>query len=491
MDEKEKMTPKKQSVIRTWFQAAWFVLTNSYIRGFTKGMIFAGNTKVICFPGLNCYSCPGALAACPMGALQAVMGNSSYRVSLYVFGFLGAIGALFGRLVCGWMCPFGLFQDLLHKIPITKKIKNLPGHKFLKYLRYVILVIFPLLLVSIVKDLTGTSDPWFCEWICPSGMLLGGIPLVTLNAGLREAAAGRFIWKLAVLIVISLMSIKVYRPFCKYLCPLGAIYGFFNPISSYRLVIDKEKCVSCGMCQKACGMDIKTFENPNSMDCIRCGSCIASCPKGAISSTWGQKIDKVKSRCFVDEDEGALNLTELPKEISKKATFFGAIAIISGICGVCATYLFALRSAFISKLTIEIYKDYLPTYFILDGLLVVAAALLLIVGIYAIAKKEDAKALLTLPEKSISIVIVLAIGYLIAFVGCIIDSRTYGQIMIPTTYDAAFLLTSVVAVPLSIALKNTILGKENKKLWRLLSVLYVLSLLGTALAFWLLTVLPQ
>ena len=130
------MTPKKQSVIRTWFQAAWFVLTNSYIRGFTKGKIFAGNTKVICFPGLNCYSCPGALAACPMGSLQAVMGNSSYRISLYVFGMLSALGVVLGRLICGWMCPFGLFQDLLHKIPITKKIKNLPGHKYLKYLRY-------------------------------------------------------------------------------------------------------------------------------------------------------------------------------------------------------------------------------------------------------------------------------------------------------------------------------------------------------------------
>lgn len=172
MNEKSDNTMKKQGRIRLWFQAAWFVLTNGYIRGYTKGQIFNGNTKVLCLPGLNCYSCPGALASCPMGALQAILGNASYRMSLYVFGLLGAFGVVFGRLICGWMCPFGFFQDLLYKIKIKVKKKNLPGHKYLKYLRYVILVLFPILLVSMMLDVTGTSMPWFCEWICPSGMLL-------------------------------------------------------------------------------------------------------------------------------------------------------------------------------------------------------------------------------------------------------------------------------------------------------------------------------
>lgn len=288
MNKRNNEKIKKQSRIRTWFQAAWFVLTNSYLRGYTKGMIFTGNTKVVCVPGLNCYSCPGALAACPMGSLQAVMGDSTFRISLYVFGMLAALGALFGRLVCGWMCPFGLFQDLLHKIPVKIRKKNLPGHKYLKYLKYVILIVFPILLVSIVTDLTGTSSPWFCEWICPSGTLLGGIPLVIMNSGLREAAGFRFAWKMAILIVITILAIIYYRPFCKYLCPLGAIYSLFNPISSYRLVIDKDKCVSCGTCQKACGMDIRTFETPNSLECIRCGSCMSACPVGAISSKIGR-----------------------------------------------------------------------------------------------------------------------------------------------------------------------------------------------------------
>ena len=142
---------------------AFFVLTNGYIRGYTKGMIYAGPTKSVCLPGLNCYSCPGALGSCPMGSLQAVLGDSSYRVSLYVFGAIAAMGVVFGRLICSWMCPFGLFQDLLYKIKRNNKKKNLPGHKYLKYLRYVILIVFPILLTSLVLDVTGTSSPWFCE----------------------------------------------------------------------------------------------------------------------------------------------------------------------------------------------------------------------------------------------------------------------------------------------------------------------------------------
>lgn len=184
MEKKKTDTIKQQSRVRLWFQAAWFVLTNSYMRGYTNGKIYTGGTKVLCVPGLNCYSCPGALGSCPMGALQAVLGDPTYRVSLYVFGLLAAMGVLFGRLICGWMCPFGLVQDLLYKIKVKTKKKNLPGHQYLKYLRYVILVIFPLLAVWVVSGLTGTTEPWFCELICPSGTLLGGVPLVLLSSSL-------------------------------------------------------------------------------------------------------------------------------------------------------------------------------------------------------------------------------------------------------------------------------------------------------------------
>ena len=278
---------KKTGNIRDWFRAAWFALTNGYVRGFTNGRIYTGKTKAVCVPGLNCYSCPGATFACPIGALQTVIGKSSYRISLYVFGLLTLFGVLLGRLVCGWMCPFGFVQDLLYKIKVKGKKKNLPGHKYLKCLRYAILVLFVLFLTAFVGVVSGVGQPWFCEWICPSGTLFGGIPLVTLNPGLRDALGFRFAWKCILLVLFLVGAVWYYRPFCKYICPLGAIYGLFNPVSTYRLEIDTDKCIKCGACQRACGMDIKTYETPNCQDCIRCGECIKACPKGAITSTWG------------------------------------------------------------------------------------------------------------------------------------------------------------------------------------------------------------
>lgn len=282
------MSKKKRNrqTTRLIFQAAFFALTNGYARGFAKGKIYTGANKMLCVPGLNCYSCPGAMGSCPLGSLQSVLSDRGFTFSCYVFGVIMAFGALFGRLICGWMCPFGLFQDLLHKIPLFKKTKRLPGHKWLKYTKYVVLIVFVVLLPSVVADVTGAGSPWFCEYICPSGTLLGGIPLTIANTSLRSAIGFRFWWKVIVLVALTILSIKVYRPFCKYLCPLGALYGAANPISFYRLRVNKDACVGCGACQKACGMDIPVWQQPNSMECIRCGKCKQVCPQHAITSTW-------------------------------------------------------------------------------------------------------------------------------------------------------------------------------------------------------------
>ncbi|MCH4193175.1 MAG: 4Fe-4S binding protein [Butyrivibrio sp.] len=271
--------------IRLWFQAAFFALTNGYVTGFTQGKIYTGKAKYLCAPGLNCYSCPGALMSCPIGSLQAVLDGRGFALSCYVFGFLMAFGALFGRFICGWMCPFGLVQDLLYRIPVRHKHKNLPGHRYLKNIKYVILALFVILLPSVIVNAAGVGSPWFCEWICPSGTLLGGIPLVLLNSGLRNAVGFRFAWKTGLLTAILLFAVFYYRPFCKYLCPLGGFYGFFNPIAAYRFHIDQDSCTKCGACQRSCKMDIRVFEQPNSMECIRCGDCMRACPHHAIHST--------------------------------------------------------------------------------------------------------------------------------------------------------------------------------------------------------------
>ncbi|WP_125116526.1 4Fe-4S binding protein [Agathobaculum sp. Marseille-P7918] len=273
---------KLRKHLRTLVQLVFAALTNGYAAGFAKGSIYKGAGKLVCVPGLNCYSCPGALGSCPIGSFQAVITSRTNKFTFYVIGFFLLFGALFGRLVCGWLCPFGLVQDLLDKIPFPKKLRRLPGDRVLKYLKYVILVGFVIVLPLTVLDIVGQGQPWFCKYICPSGTLFAGIPLIASNPPLRAALGWLFTWKTAILAALLLLSIVVYRPFCRYLCPLGAIYGLFNPVALYRFRIDAEKCTQCGACQRACKLDIPVWQTPNSPECIRCGDCRRACPHGAV-----------------------------------------------------------------------------------------------------------------------------------------------------------------------------------------------------------------
>ena len=290
MAEKQKKTANDGR--RHGIQALWALLSNSYLVGFVHGKIYRGPLKNLCVPGLNCYSCPGALGACPIGALQATIGSWNFKFAAYVSGFLIFIGALVGRLVCGWLCPFGLIQDLLHKIPFPKKIKTFRGDFLLRKLKYLVLLVFVILLPLFVVDFMGQGAPYFCKLICPAGMLEGGIPLVSMNASLQNAVGFLFRWKGGILAATVLLSIVIYRPFCKYLCPLGAIYSVFNPLSVFRYRVDKTQCIHCGKCASVCKMGVDPVKNPNSTECIRCGLCKTACPVDAISAGFGLKKEK-------------------------------------------------------------------------------------------------------------------------------------------------------------------------------------------------------
>ncbi|MFC4368177.1 4Fe-4S binding protein [Citroniella saccharovorans] len=274
---------KVRDRIRHIFQTVWFVITNSYLEGYKSGKIYGGDLKKICVPGMNCYSCPGARGSCPIGSLQAVIGNSKFKFSYYIVGFLFFIGALFGRFVCGWLCPFGLFQDLLYKIPFVKKIKTFKFDKHLRKLKYLILLVFVIILPLFVVDVLGQGSPFFCKLICPVGMLEGGIPLVLLNKSMRSAIGFLYKWKAFILGLTIFASIIIYRPFCKYICPLGAIYSVFNPISVFKYKLDKDKCIKCGKCKKVCQMNIDPVQNCNHLECIRCARCKNACPVKAIN----------------------------------------------------------------------------------------------------------------------------------------------------------------------------------------------------------------
>lgn len=278
----DKIKRKGRRDLRHWVQALWALLSNSYLMGFATGKIYKGKLKNLCVPGMNCYSCPGALGACPIGALQAVIGSWNFKFAYYVAGFLMLVGAVIGRFVCGWLCPFGLLQDLLHKIPFPKKIRSFRGDRLLRKLKYVVFLLFVVLLPLFLVDLLGQGAPYFCKLICPVGTLEGGIPLVLGNSNLRQAVGWLYTWKLAILAVTLFACLIIYRPFCKYICPLGAIYSLFNPISVFRYRVDKSRCTGCGACARICDMGCDPTKNANDPECIRCGKCKNHCPTGAI-----------------------------------------------------------------------------------------------------------------------------------------------------------------------------------------------------------------
>ena len=284
----------KHSIKRKIIQLAAFGYSNPYLMNFKGGKLYQGKWKQFCNPGLNCYSCPAASLACPIGALQAVSGSMNFKFSFYAVGILLAVGVLLGRAVCGWLCPFGLLQELIHKFPSPKlKLK-----KAFLYVKYVVLVVFVIVLPIAVTDYMGMGKPAFCQYICPAGTLEGGIPLLLAHKALRQTIGSLFTLKMTILIVSIIGCVLIYRFFCRVLCPLGAIYGLLNKISIYRLEIDAHKCVNCGKCKRICKMEVDPVKTPDSAECIRCGACADTCPEGAICLQF-----RLKSTIMTDRTE--------------------------------------------------------------------------------------------------------------------------------------------------------------------------------------------
>lgn len=257
-------------LFRRIFQSALGVgVTNGYLKGLIPpGNLWQGVSKGFCVPGLNCYACPASVFACPIGTLQhyAII----RAVPLYFIGFFVAFCAAVGRMACGTICPFGLFQDLLHKVR-SSKLRIPP---WMTYIRYAVL----LGVVLIIPFLT--LQPWFSK-LCPMGTLIAGLPWVTINPEIRLMVGGLFWVKVAILLLVVVLSVLSKRPFCRVLCPLGAIFSLFNRVSILRLSWNEDGCSHCDKCSRICPMDISIYKDANSHNCIRCLDC-TQCPAVSV-----------------------------------------------------------------------------------------------------------------------------------------------------------------------------------------------------------------
>lgn len=276
----QRHKPTKRRLIQIY--AA--LLFNANIKGFFTGNIYTGKTKYLCVPGLNCYSCPGATGACPLGALQNALASSGTAAPYYVLGIIILFGVLLGRTICGFLCPVGLGQELLYKIK-TPKLEKSRVTRIFSYLKYVLLAVFVVaipLIYGLMDSEVGGPVPAFCKYICPAGTFGGAIGLLINpgNADKFEMLGPLFTWKFCVLVAIVVACIFIFRCFCRFLCPLGALYGFFNKIALLGVKLDKNKCTDCGLCVSHCKMDVHRVGDH---ECINCGECMDVCPAKAIS----------------------------------------------------------------------------------------------------------------------------------------------------------------------------------------------------------------
>lgn len=227
----------------------------------------------VCAPVFHCYACPLATFACPIGILAQF--SALHMIPFIAIGTLILVGALLGSLICGWVCPFGLAQDLAAKVRTPRfKIPRWMGH-----FRYVVLGGA----VLAIPYFFGENHPLFFCKVCPAGFLEGAAP------GMAQAAvAGNpVVWpnalKIAVVAIVVAAAFVTIRPWCRVLCPLGVIFGFFNRFSVFSMHLDEHHCTKCGRCKTICRYGSEPDKSPNSDACLRCLEC-TDCRPGALTA---------------------------------------------------------------------------------------------------------------------------------------------------------------------------------------------------------------
>ncbi|AHF06591.1 4Fe-4S binding protein [Desulfitobacterium metallireducens] len=235
---------------------------------------------------------PSIHALCPFGGLESLYQiftagsfiSKIFAGTLVLFGVTVLLAILFRRSFCGLLCPFGAIQEFFAKMgqKIFRKKFVIPAKvdKPLRYLKYLVLIITVLYAWRTAGLWMAPYDPWSAYGHLPEG----------LESVWGESAVG------LILLVITLIGSLLYdRFFCKYLCPMGALYGILGKVSPFKVVRNENTCIDCGKCNRSCPMNIDIQHNTEvkSAECINCQLCVLECPKpGALENKEGQKSMK-------------------------------------------------------------------------------------------------------------------------------------------------------------------------------------------------------
>ena len=275
---------------------------------------------------------PSIHALCPFGGLESLyqfFTSGSYISKIFsgtlvLFAITIVLVLLFRRSFCGLICPFGAIQEFFgklgHKLFKRKLVMPSMFDKLLRYVKYVVLIITIVYAWKTAGLWMAPYDPWSAYAHLPEG--LGNV--------WAESAVG-----LIILVITVLGSLLYDRFFCKYLCPMGALYGIIGKLSPFKVVRNENACIDCGLCSKSCpvNIDVQHTLMVTSAECLNCQICVLKCPKeGALENKQGHKVIKPFTvlvlvlavffgSIFVAQATGVYNLTPNPLKAGESLSY--------------------------------------------------------------------------------------------------------------------------------------------------------------------------
>lgn len=237
---------------------------------------------------------PSIDAFCPFGGLESLWALFRYQTLLRkiawssVILLITSVGTtlIFRRSFCGNICPLGFLQEIFGFAGkgLFKKRYNLPDKvdKVLRFVKYVVLVVFLALSWKTLTLAIHPYDPWVAFHH------IGSDELFTKNL-------------IGTIVLFSSLGLGIFidRPFCRYLCPMGGFLAIVSKLGITRIKRNSSTCIDCGVCDKVCpsALKISTSHSIVTGECISCSECVNSCPveNTLFYETPGTRAKKISS----------------------------------------------------------------------------------------------------------------------------------------------------------------------------------------------------
>lgn len=195
--------------------------------------------------------------------------NPVHPAAVVIFAVIVGVALLLRRAFCSWVCPVGTISEWLWKLGFRRLSRNLTPPRWLdtglRIVKYLLLGFF-----------LATALSWSLEAL--EGFLYSGYHAVS-DIKLLQLFRSPSATTLAVVGLLVALSIPLRNPFCRYLCPYGALLGLVALASPLAVQRDPKQCVSCGVCNQVCPsrLDIMHATRVNQQECLGCWRCISHC----------------------------------------------------------------------------------------------------------------------------------------------------------------------------------------------------------------------